>query len=157
MGWLIDAATVAAALFAAGGLFATALSLRIQARSNDLSSLFYVANQLREGESNLMSSRADPESHNVELVNYINLLETFATAVNARLFGTATRKIAEDRLVNDIAILLASEPSRAKIEAAITSDSTFRELVQFETGHRKRIRSMAKVLQDVDPALNAPQ
>lgn len=104
-----------------------------------------------------MSSRADPESHNVELVNYINLLETFATAVNARLFGTATRKIAEDRLVNDIAILLASEPSRAKIEAAITSDSTFRELVQFETGHRKRIRSMAKVLQDVDPALNAPQ
>lgn len=140
MDWWADVATVVAACLAAAGLIGTARSVRQQARSNDLNSLFQVTNQLREAEARLMGCETDTDRHDAEVVNYLNLLETFATAVNAKLFGKATRKIAQDRLVNDIAILLANEASRSRIEAAMTSVSTFRELGRFSTKHRLKIR-----------------
>lgn len=146
LGTVAALATIAAAVLAAVGLIGTAWSVRQQARSNDLNSLFQVANQLREAEARLMGCGADPDRHDAEVVNYLNLLETFATAVNAKLFGKATRNIAQDRLVNDIAILLTNDASRARIEAAMTSVSTFPELGRFSTRHRRPIRRMKEAM-----------
>jgi len=83
-------------------------------------------------------------------------LETLAAAVNGRLFGKVTRKIACDRLVNDVAILLANEHSQSCILAAITSEETFQELVRFEKNHHAAIRRMTMIRQEEFRALTAP-
>lgn len=156
LGTLAALATITAAVLAAVGLIGTAWSVWQQAKSNDLNSLLQVTNQLREAEARLMGCEADPDRHDAEVVNYLNLLETFATAVNAKLFGKATRKIAQDRLVNDIAILLTNEASRSRIEAAMTSNSTFRELGRFSAKHRRQIRSMTQAMLATSPAPSVP-
>lgn len=145
MEWWADLATVAAAVLAAVGLLATAWSVRGQARSNDLNALFLIANQLREAEARLLNCATDHERRNEEVVNYLNLLETIATALNSGLFRKATSKIAKDRLANDIAILLANEETRTRIETAITSEDTFRELGRFERNNRQKIRRLLNI------------
>lgn len=148
MEWWADLATVAAAALAAIGLIATASSVRSQARSNDLNSLFQVTNQLREAEARLGVAAVDPKANDAELVNYLNLMETLATAVNGSLFGKATRKIASNRLMIDIAILLAHEGTRMRIEKAITSETTFEELGRFGRAYRAEIQRLAKIKQE---------
>ncbi|WP_439529200.1 hypothetical protein [Pannonibacter sp.] len=149
MEWLADLATVAATILAAFGLICSARSGMLQARSNDLNSLLQVTNQLREAEARLLECESNSIKYSAEFVNYLNLLETFATAVNGKLFGKATLKIARSRLVNDIAILMADAGSRAEIEKAVTSSSTFRELVQFEKKHRRQVELVKKCIQDL--------
>lgn len=153
----MDIATVAAAVLAAIGLIATASSVRSQARSNDLNSLFQVTNQLREAEARLGAAAVDPKANDAELVNYLNLMETLATAVNGSLFGKATRKIASNRLMIDIAILLAHERTRMRIEKAITSETTFQELGRFGRAHRAEIQRLTKIKQEEFRAPVAPE
>lgn len=156
MEWWANIATVAAVILAAVGLMATALSVRSQARSNDLNSLFLVTTQIREAEARFRDSGGDPEANRDELVHYLNLLETLAAAVNGALFGRVTRRIACDRLVNDIAILIANERSRSCIQTAITSEETFQELARFEKKHRAAIRSLARIKQEEFRVLAVP-
>lgn len=140
MEWLVNVATLVATTLAAVGLLLTARSNIDQARSNDLNSLFYFVKELREAETRLLLAVRSRDVHQAEIVNYLNILEVSAAAVNRKLFGRSTREMAMDRLVNDISILMSNDLTLSEIENAITAETTFQELGKFAGRHREIIK-----------------
>lgn len=125
-----NAATVIATIFAASGLFFNAFSIRGQAKSTDLNSLFQLAKEIRDAEERLLSA-TNEEIKLREINNYLNILEVFAASVNNDLFGKITQRMAAERPIDDISILMEEEYTRQKIQDAVTSESTFQELSRF--------------------------
>lgn len=123
--------------------FFSAFSIRSQAKSTDLNSLFQLAREIREAEERLFSAKNE-EDKLKEINNYFNILEIFAASVNNDLFGKTTQKMAAERLVNDISILMAGEYTRQKIQDAVTSELTFQELSKFAGKYRDLIQARTK-------------
>lgn len=146
VGYWSDVATIAAGVLAAVGLIATAISLRANARSNDLSSLFMVLREIGDAESRLAQSLSNAEEFRKCLNSYLNLLETLAAAINNKLLNKVTRTIAKDRLVNDLAILQSNDASKDAFEKAITSPDTFMEIRLFFRRHRTPIERQTRML-----------
>lgn len=151
-----NVATVASAALAAFGLIWTAFTLRASTRASDLNSLFQMTGQIAAAEARLASSKDDPVQENADFNNYLNTLETLAAAINGGLFGRVSKRIASDRLCNDIAILMSSEWSRERIDRAVSSPETFCEMSAFNRKNRRRIAAHTSMLvADTPPAITA--
>ena len=148
-GWSIasNVATVASAALAAFGLIWTALTLRASTRASDLNSLFQMTGQIAAAEARLTVSKDDPIQEDADFNNYLNTLETLAAAINGGLFGSVSKRIASDRLCNDLAILMSSEWSRERIIRAVSSPETFCEMSTFNQRNRKRITAHTSMLE----------
>jgi hypothetical protein len=132
-------ASILSGVAAAVALGFNARMMALQQKSNDATTLFAVVANIREAETRLSASAVEPVAFKAELNNYLNLLETFAAAVNHRLFGKSTLGIATDRLITDLGMLLSDEATRAQIEGAVTSNKTFSELLAFWRRNRVKV------------------
>jgi hypothetical protein len=145
-GLAANLATVGATVVAALGLFWTAYSLRASTRASDLNSLFLMTGHISAAEAQMAASKDDPTQQDADFNNYLNMLETLAAAINGGLFGPVSKRIASDRLCNDISILMSGEWSRERIERAVTSPETFCEMAAFHRKNKKRIKAHASAL-----------
>lgn len=132
-------ASLISALAAAIALGFNARMMALQQRSNDATTLFAVVASIRDAEARLVASAAEQGSFKTELNNYLNLLETFAAAVNHKHFGKSTLGIATDRLITDLGMLLANETTKDHLEEAVTSNKTFCELLAFWRRNKSRL------------------
>jgi hypothetical protein len=132
-------ASLISALAAAIALGFNARMMALQQRSNDATTLFAVVASIRDAEARLVASASEQGSFKTELNNYLNLLETFAAAVNHKLFGKSTLGIATDRLITDLGMLLADGSTKEQIEEAVTSHQTFSELRDFWRRNRAKV------------------
>ncbi|MBO0661476.1 hypothetical protein LQ948_02715 [Jiella sp. MQZ9-1] len=133
--------SIVSGLAAAVALGFNARMLALQQKSNDATTLFAVVANIREAETRLTASVVEPIAFKAELNNYLNLLETFAAAVNHKLFGKSTLCIATDRLITDLGMLLSDETTREQIRGAVTSDETFSELRAFWRRNRMKVNA----------------
>jgi hypothetical protein len=152
-----NVATVGSAALAAFGLIWTALTLKASTRASDLNSLFVMTGQVAAAETRLGASKDDPIQQDADFNNYLNTLEILAAAINGGLFGSVSKRIASDRLCNDIAILMSSEWSRERIARAVTSHETFCEMAAFHRKNRKRISAHTSLLEPGIPAAIAAE
>ena len=132
-------ASILSGLAAAVALVINARMMALQQRSNDATTLFALVANIREAEARLLASAVEPVAFRAEINNYLNLLETFAAAVNHKLFGTGTLRIATDRLITDLGMMLSSEATKEQIEGAVTSNNTFSELLAFWQKNRVKV------------------
>lgn len=131
--------SILSAIAASVALIFNANAITQQRRSNDATTLFTIAANIREAEARLTAQTQDPIAFKIELNNYLNLLEIFAVSVNHRLFGAKTRQLASDRLVTDLGMLLSNDLTRDHIEHAVTSEETFVELLAFYRRNRSKV------------------
>lgn len=140
--WIASIATVAASFMAAAGLLLTWHSISRGTKVADANTLFQISRELREAEQRLRSGPL-PE---VELNNYFNLLEIFASSIKHRLLGPTSTKIAIQRLILDLAIIENNEHTKSRLQMAIQSPETFSALTAFAKRNRQAIRAHAKAL-----------
>jgi hypothetical protein len=136
---MADLATTAAAVMAAAGLWLTWRALEAQARSVDLDNLIALSSSVREAEGRI--NEAVESDREREFLNYFNLVEIYAAAVNHNLLSGVSAEVAKDRLASDIGIFSASEEARSYLESAITSPNTFAEMQVFYRRNRERIQA----------------
>jgi hypothetical protein len=139
---IADLATTSAAMVAAAGLWLTWRALAAQSRSADLDNLITLLTSVREAEGRIVE--AEDSNREPELVNYFNLVEVYAAAVNNNLLSGASAEVARDRLINDLGIFGASEEVRRDLESAITSPDTFVEMQTFYRRNRERIQAATR-------------
>src|SRR5690625_3749461 len=137
--------SLAAMLAAVGGLIFTEISLRAHSKANDAKTLFLILNEIRMAEANLYAAAKKSDEVEREIVSYINLLEALAATNNHSLLNKVTRKIARDRLINDIAMLQVQEFTSHILEKATTSPSTFEELKKFCRENKKDIQEQEAI------------
>lgn len=131
--------SVAAIVSAAGIWFAwravsySSRTLEQQIRSQDFSTLRQFTLDIREAVGNL--SNSSDIDFEVAIVEYLNLLETYAAGVNRSLIEKSTRVVAQEQLINDLAIMLERPDVSRQIALAIESRITFTELRKFRDKH----------------------
>ena len=133
----VDGAQIVSALAAAVGLLIAAHSIRQQNNSIDASTVRTLLDDLKQSERDLAAARADPQKFEREFLNYANHLEVLATCVNSKLFGSVTRHIARNRLIEDLAIFGSTPEAMKLLEGSVDSPNTFSDIRKFLASNRR--------------------
>jgi hypothetical protein len=72
---------------------------------------------------------------------YMDCLELYAGAYNARLLRKLTREIVRDKIIDVVVVLELLPESRAQVEKAINSPAVYSHLYAFVKSHRTTITS----------------
>ena len=95
---------------------------------------------MRLMEKQLLES-ADAAEQSQRFVEFVNHLETCCYAHNAGLFPRRTKVMAGDNLVNSVAIIQCSDVFAARVEAILTSHTTYESLREFCKKHKPAINA----------------
>jgi hypothetical protein len=87
----------------------------------------------------LTAAGADAQEH--AFVELLNFLEVYAAAHNSSLFGGVSKELVGDKLLDAIILLEQSQQWHPQIEAAITSETTFKYLRKFIASNRTLIQT----------------
>lgn len=148
--------TIAQAVTALLGLLFVGTQIRQARRTGDLQSLQEFLRATKDHEHALINASND-EHREKGFYEFINFLEIQAAALQGNLFSSVTRKIVREKIRDSVAVIEDIEPWMAKLDAAISSDTTFEHLRDFCKRERrhidrvKRARAEASITETASP------
>lgn len=155
MGWdaVAAIAQVAAAIFALLGLGFVGYQIRLAGKTADFGHLRDLVQDVTVGEQAMLRAATDAERE-AAFYAFLNLLETYAAAVNAGLLRPASKKIAREKLIDSLAAITSQPQWYPILREAMTSSSVLSELVKFSRREEKAIKETADRLgaADQEPA-----
>ncbi len=130
--------TVAQAVTALVGLLFVGTQIRQARKTGDLQSLQEFLHAAKDHEHALINSGSD-EDREKAFYEFVNFLETQAAALRGGLFSSVTRRIVREKIRDSVAVIEVIEPWMAKLDAAISSETTFEHLRDFCRRERRHI------------------
>lgn len=122
--------TIAQAATALVGLLFVGTQIRQARKTSDLQSLQEFLRVTKDHEHALINSGSD-EDREKAFYEFVNFLEIQAAALRGGLFSSVTHKIVREKIRDSVAVIEDIEPWMAKLEAAISSETTFEHLRNF--------------------------
>jgi hypothetical protein len=129
---------------AAAGVFGLGFigwQIMVPRRTADLQALQTFLRDAKDHEAALIKAR-DPGEKDQTFIEYLNFLETYATALNGKLFPATSREIVNDKITDALVVISDSTEWHPKLEAAITSHTTFVALRRFMERNRKAMKAV---------------
>lgn len=129
---------------AAAGVFGLGFigwQIMVARRTADLQALQTFLRDAKDHEAALIKAR-DPGEKDQAFIEYLNFLETYATALNGKLFPATSREIVNDKITDALVVISESTEWHPKLEAAITSHTTFVALRRFMERNRKAMKAV---------------
>lgn len=140
--------TIAQAATALVGLLFVGTQIRQARKTGDLQSLQEFLRATKAHEHALINSIID-EDREKAFYEFMNFLEIQAAALRGKLFSSVTRKIVREKIRDSVAVIEDIEPWMAKLEAAISSETTFEHLRAFCKRERRHIDRVKRARADV--------
>ena len=94
---------------------------------------------MNEREFALVAASDDGSKQLHAFIEFLNFLEIYSAAFNAKLFIGAAREIVQDKIIDSVVVLETSPHWHDEIEKSITSETTYKHLRRFVRTHRKTI------------------
>lgn len=136
---LVAATGIVSSLIAAAGLTISARAMTRQAAALDASGYLDLVHRLAEAQRKVREADTS-EEREFEENELWNLLEGIAQLYLNRRLGRSTRQMVRAMLGEGLAFVLTSPEAQAKLDRAITSQTTFAALAKFERRHRRFVR-----------------
>lgn len=127
------------------GLLFVGWQIRLARKSSDLQTLMQFVENFRQHEHRLLSSKSS-EERKVAFVDLLNLLETWAAAYNGKLLRGESRKMAELKLRDALALIQADKNLGEEFVDSMSSEDTFSGIHKFYTKNSKSIDEMSRGL-----------
>ncbi|WP_438346794.1 hypothetical protein [Methylorubrum populi] len=140
--------TVAQAVTALVGLLFVGTQIRQARKTGDLQSLQDFLRAAKDHEHALINSGSD-EDREKAFYEFVNFLEIQAAALRGGLFSSVTRRIVREKIRDSVAVIEDIEPWMAKLESAISSETTFEHLRRFCKRERRYIDRVKRARADV--------
>ena len=137
VGW----AQVVATAVAGFGLFYSAVSFRLQAKSNAMDWLFQFQERLDGSTKQIVD--ASLEARPFRLREHINFLEVCCLALHKKLAPKAVREIIEEAVVDNLATIQANEEWHGVLESNVTHPNTCKYIRGFLKKHRRAIDDLS--------------
>ena len=96
-------------------------------------------NAMNERETALAENKDDAPKQLHAFIEFLNFLEIYSAAINARLFVGVAREIVGDKIIDSIVVLNRSPHWHDEIEKSITSATTYKHIRLFIKKHRSTI------------------
>jgi hypothetical protein len=125
-------------VFSGVGLIMVVRQAKVAQRASDFGALIELERTMREREASLLAADSVDKKKQA-FIDFLNFLETIASALNENLLQTTSRTLAEDKLCSSIAVIQNSPAWHYDLQKAVTSSTTFKDLVKFVGKHRKTI------------------
>lgn len=94
---------------------------------------------MNERESALAAAKDDASKQLHAFIEFLNFLEIYSAATNARLFVGVAREIVKDKVMDSIIVLENSPHWHVEIEKSKTSEATYKHIKGFRRRHRRII------------------
>lgn len=133
--------TAAQAIIAFLGLAFIGYQILQARKTGDLQSLQEFLRATKEHENALFNT-ANEDEQNKAFYEFANFLEFQAAALHGKLFSKVTDKIAREKIRDSIATIELIEPWKKKLEAGISSTTTFEHLRKFCKSERQNINNV---------------
>jgi hypothetical protein len=131
--------TASAAVFAAFSALFAGISLRSDAKSRDVSSYLDILSRFQESERKIDQASDRQQIHFI-IKEHINFLEGIACLCNKKKFGSATKELCHDALVNHLAVFENNDITRELLENSVTNSETYEYLLKFYQKNRQSIK-----------------
>jgi hypothetical protein len=145
---LLPYAQVGGTLIAAAGLFMNAYQVWRSRKSITLQHLQDFMKAMNERELALAEAKDDASKQRHAFVEFLNFLEIYSSAMNARLFVGVAQEMVRDKIMDSIVVLEDSSHWHDEIENSITSEITYKHLRRFNWRHRRTIAARKKAISD---------
>jgi hypothetical protein len=152
---LVQIAQVVGAVAAASAAIFAGRQMMQARRTAVLQSLQEFFKVASERERALLTAGNSDEQEQA-FVELLNFLEVYAAAHNSRLLGGVSKELVSDKLIDAVVMLEQLPHWHPRIEAAITSDTTFKFLSKFVASNRRTIQSR-RAPPHISKAPNRPQ
>jgi hypothetical protein len=127
--------TIAAAI----GLFINAYQVWRNRKAATLQHLLDFLKAMNEREAAIAANKLDGPKQLHAFIEFLNFLEIYSAAINARLLVGVAREIVQDKLL-DCAVILENSPYwQDEIEKSKTSETTYRHTTLFTHNYRSVI------------------
>lgn len=137
-------ATGAAAIAAAGSLFAAWRTASIQGKATDFGNCLEVVRQLGEAQRRVQDADSEEKSR-FEFIELLNLLETLALLFNSRKIAASTRRFTEKFLDEALAWIRIEQQMTQLMRESMTGEDTYHELKKFERRRQTPIRGLSRL------------
>lgn len=94
---------------------------------------------MNEREAVLAASKDDGAKHLHAFIEFLNFLEIYSAAINARLFIGVAREIVQDKILDSIVVLEQSPHWHEEIEKSRNSKITYKHLFRLSQRHGRTI------------------
>ena len=127
---LVDMAQIASGVAATIALGFNARAIVGQNRATTISTLNAFIDRSEKYEQLLHDAVGSPDFHR-RYTDYLNHLEIQATAINNKLFPGISRKVARNRLIEDLAIVGTTKGAPDLMSELIDAPTTFNDIRRF--------------------------
>jgi hypothetical protein len=147
---LVQIAQVVGAVAASGAAIFAARQMTQARRTAVLQSLQEFFKTVSERERALVSANTEEDREHA-FVELLNFLEVYSAAHNGWLLQGASKALVGDKLIEAVVALEHSPHWHPRIEAAITSHTTFTSLAKFIARNRKAVHAKRLTFQMAPP------
>ena len=111
-------------------------------RASDLQTLQAFLKDTREHERAFTLAGSNEEKKQA-FIEFLNFLETYAAVLNSDLPPEVSKGIIGEKLRDSLAVIQNAEDWHEELQNAITSDTTFKELMSFYAANKQEILALA--------------
>ncbi|WID99679.1 hypothetical protein QO058_30220 (plasmid) [Bosea vestrisii] len=137
------ASAIGQCLSAAAGIFGLGFigwQISVARRTTDLQALQTFLRDAKEHEGALLRAKGQNELEREQaFIEFLNFMEAYAAALNGKLFPKTSRGIVVDKIVDALTLIAGLPEWHDKLEASITSHTTFSALRRFMQKHKKAL------------------